>query len=328
MSRRSETTPASPSRVLAMASVCRVGFAALFMSLFALGCGGSSTSEEAAGSATTPTTAPSTTEAVEADETSTSESTTSESATSTSTTTTTTSTTVPEPADDPLHVPYCAAMDDLDAFLDAESPDADAFESAITEQREALTAIEAPVVIADAHETVSTALIEFFTLLGESGELDDAQFDTIFSTPSFVRSSLVIEQYREANCPGQTADDPTDAIVSGLFDFEVGRCMNESPTGDFDEAACDSPHDYQIYHVFDVADADAYPGSSTIDLEAEPACIAAFEPFIGKSYATSIYYVTLLKPSPESWDNGDREVVCLVTAEAGQLTRDLEGVAE
>lgn len=305
-------------------AVCRAALAVLFVSLVAVACAGSSTPEVSAASSTTSTSS-TTTEVTAPVETSTSESAT---PTTTSTTTTTTSTTILEPVDDPSLLPYCAAMEDLDAFLDAESPDAAEFDSVIAEQRESLERIVPPTGIEEDHGVVSAALIEFFTLLSANRELDDDQFDAIFSTPSFVRSSLVIEQYREANCPGQSADAPTDAIVSGLFDFEVGRCMNESPTGDFDEAACDDPHDYQIYHVFDVADAAAYPGTAAIDLEAEPACIAAFEPFIGKSYATSIYYVTLLKPSPESWDNGDREVVCLVTAEAGQLTEDLAGIAE
>ncbi len=310
------------TRVTAMRLVCRAAFFALSLCVLAAGCSRSSTSDSvtdaSVSSAPTPTTEETTTEEGTSDTTTTTLATT---VTSTSTTTS-----APESADDRLLVDYCAAMNDLDTFFANELPDTDTFTAVIAERREALETTEAPAEVADDHETVRTVVLDFFAAISSDQALNDEVLETTFSTPSFVRSSLVVEQYREANCPGQAIEQ--DAIVSGAFDFEVGGCMNESPEGDFEEAACDEMHDYQIYHVFDIADGDEYPGSSAIDLEAEPVCIEAFETFIGKPYATSIYYVTLLEPSPESWDEGDREVVCLVGAAEGQLAKDVEGAAE
>jgi hypothetical protein len=46
---------------------------------------------------------------------------------------------------------------------------------------------------------------------------------------------------------------------------------------------------------------------------------------VGMSYDQSALEVTWLEPTEESWEAGDRELVCLITDPAGQTTGSLEG---
>ena len=40
-------------------------------------------------------------------------------------------------------------------------------------------------------------------------------------------------------------------------------------------------------------------------------CFSAFEPYVGRSYQTSVIDFNWLIPTEESWSLGDREVVCI-----------------
>ena len=48
----------------------------------------------------------------------------------------------------------------------------------------------------------------------------------------------------------------------------------------------------------------------------EDACLAAFEPYTGFSYDSSQWQINFAYPSPETWDEGDRTIVCLVATPA------------
>lgn len=121
------------------------------------------------------------------------------------------------------------------------------------------------------------------------------------------------------------------ACSGNVFDLEVGQCFNDPDS--FDEVAnvdivdCEEPHDNEVYHLFDLADGD-YPGTTAVEGEAIDGCLEAFEPFIGREYATSQFEVRYLYPTPETWDDGDREIVCAVFDLSGnQVTGSAEGTA-
>ena len=43
---------------------------------------------------------------------------------------------------------------------------------------------------------------------------------------------------------------------------------------------------------------------------ADDACRTPFEEFVGTDYQSSIWYITSVTPSEETWAEGDREIIC------------------
>ena len=157
-----------------------------------------------------------------------------------------------------------------------------------------------------------------------SAEVTTVPAPTTTEAPATTSTTAVTD-----TTPGAD-DDSTgdDGQFVANFDFIVGQCLDQVADG-WDVLACEVPHDFQVYALFDVEGGDAYPGAEAVELQAEPGCISSFETFIGRSFATSIFSITLLEPTPASWLLGDREIVCLAVAPDGaQLDRDLEGVNE
>jgi len=136
----------------------------------------------------------------------------------------------------------------------------------------------------------------------------------------------------------QTTRDETGAIVEegdlGVFAVQEGDCINiPSATNEistFTGVACTEPHDGQVFAAFDY-EADAFPGSATLQAAADEGCVERFETFIGVAYVESIYYMQTFIPTEDGWDTiDDREILCVVVPESGseQLTQDLEGIGE
>ena len=122
-------------------------------------------------------------------------------------------------------------------------------------------------------------------------------------------------EVREGDCV-DLPDVSDDADTGGVASFEL--------------VACDVAHDAEVYELFDLTDADQFPGVAAVEAEAAEGCLDAFEPFIGVAYEESQFFFTFVPPSEGSWEGiGDREVICLVVPAPGepQLTMSLEGVA-
>lgn len=135
----------------------------------------------------------------------------------------------------------------------------------------------------------------------------------------------------------------TDAINGAMngeddvFSLKVGSCMND--TGDQDEITtvpiveCSEPHDTEIY-ASSTIEGDEYPGLDAVQTQADEDCYNAFEAFVGVSYEDSTLYYSTLYPSTESWDGGDREILCGIskynedTDEITPVTGSLKGSEE
>jgi hypothetical protein len=133
----------------------------------------------------------------------------------------------------------------------------------------------------------------------------------------------------------QADRDATGAIVDAgsvdAFQMRVGDCFDDGSTFDDDEVnsvpgvPCSSPHDNEVYAVFDVA-ATAFPGDAMAEM-AHEGCLQRFEGFVGKDYESSSLDIATLYPSAESWRENDREVVCAVyDVEAAKLTGSVKGL--
>ena len=131
---------------------------------------------------------------------------------------------------------------------------------------------------------------------------------------------------------GGSSNEP---VFVGTNDVDEGDCINLPEIIDavaaFEERSCDEGHDGQVLAVFDLDDADEFPGVDEVLAVSEAGCIDRFAEFIGVSYAESVFFLQTFTPTEESWSgDDDRSVLCVVVPGegTGQLTRDLRGVAE
>jgi len=117
-----------------------------------------------------------------------------------------------------------------------------------------------------------------------------------------------------------TADrDESGAIVGegsvDAFSLRVGDCFN-SASSDTEVSSvpgvpCTDLHDYETYAVFDV-NVTEYPGEDGMMELAFESCMDQFPSYVGTDYESSTLEVTSMFPSPESWRQDDREVLCAV----------------
>lgn len=122
-----------------------------------------------------------------------------------------------------------------------------------------------------------------------------------------------------AACGGPERDDAGNIIESGtedVFSLQVGDCFdNESEEADeianVPAVPCAEPHDNEVYYAFDLDDG-AYPGEEAISQAAFTECLGSFETYVGNTYEASALDISYLSPTPEGWDEGDQEVLCIL----------------
>jgi hypothetical protein len=108
----------------------------------------------------------------------------------------------------------------------------------------------------------------------------------------------------------------TDAGDLSVFDLRVGDCFDVPSDTDATEELgtvkaipCDEPHVYELFWSGDYP-ASELPPESESDPWLEEQCIPAFEEYVGIDFDVSIYYVSVLTPTSESWADGDRVYQC------------------
>lgn len=117
------------------------------------------------------------------------------------------------------------------------------------------------------------------------------------------------------------------ADSANIFDVELGDCV-----GDFSDAdevtsvtvvPCADEHGQEVFAITEIADGE-FPGDDTFSAQAEKDCVAQFGEFVGVAWDASELDYTWLQPTEESWEQGDRELVCLVFDPAGPVEGSLE----
>jgi hypothetical protein len=104
-----------------------------------------------------------------------------------------------------------------------------------------------------------------------------------------------------------------------VADVVPGECINRQGAANITKAACDLPHDSEVYAVLvgeEVGFGD-YPGRRELEETAGRACEERFAEYVGIPYDDSELASRPLVPTRLSWEAGDRRVVCL----AEQLDR-------
>jgi hypothetical protein len=142
-----------------------------------------------------------------------------------------------------------------------------------------------------------------------------------------------------ASCGDETEEDSTERNEEGeitesgdvgVFRINIGDCLNGAAEGNvsqFDGVACTEPHLYEAIHKFDVADGDF--DAAAIETASEECLGDVFTEYVGLDYQSSIYGMIPLQPTAESWEQGDREIVCLLTTLDGTtITGSVQGTAQ
>ena len=113
-------------------------------------------------------------------------------------------------------------------------------------------------------------------------------------------------------------------------EFEAGECTDDSLSGviaDIETVDCDEDHQAEAYAQFDV-EGDEFPGEEALTEEVQEGCLGdRFADYVGVSYDQSIYLADGIKPSEESWEGGDRTVICVIggTTDGSPLEGSAEG---
>ncbi len=122
------------------------------------------------------------------------------------------------------------------------------------------------------------------------------------------------------------------ACSSSVLQLEVGTCFDD-PSGSYDEVSevpivdCDQPHQNEVFANQDLTGSE-FPGVEQVKNRADAVCLENFASYVGIAYEDSIYEIGTLYPTPETWDIGDREVICFAyDMSLDQTTGSINGIA-
>lgn len=129
----------------------------------------------------------------------------------------------------------------------------------------------------------------------------------------------------------ETTGEITEAGDADVFSIKVGDCVTDEAASqgevqDVPVVPCDQPHASEVYlsYMIDTAD---LPDPATMESIVTEQCLGNFESFVGLPFEQSTLEVTYLEPTAGSWDQGDRELLCMVYDPAGDVTGTLQGAA-
>lgn len=122
------------------------------------------------------------------------------------------------------------------------------------------------------------------------------------------------------------------ACTPSVLTLSIGTCFDDPDS--FEEVEdipiidCDSPHDNEVFANVDMTGSD-YPGFEAVNNRAFQICEDNFAAYLGISYDESIYDIAWFNPTADTWDIGDREVICFaydLTYE--KITGTVNGIAK
>jgi hypothetical protein len=138
---------------------------------------------------------------------------------------------------------------------------------------------------------------------------------------------VLLVGYLQTARRGDDGSLTTSGTVS-VDDLRVGDCFNsgdEEEISNVDGVPCTEAHEYEVFAV-DTYEADSLPSDAAMESVFSSLCVPPFETYVGFPYATSALYGSMITPSQESWNDGDRTFVCvLYDPENAQLTSSMRG---
>ena len=129
---------------------------------------------------------------------------------------------------------------------------------------------------------------------------------------------------------GSACSDDDESPIVDLEPKSVGVCLEfPEDTGpeitELPVVECGVAHSHEIIAIVE-SESTVYPGFEALEAEAQTACLAEFQPYVGINPFDSELFVTWLVPTLTTWDrDDDRQIVCLVGNGNGA---DLVGTVE
>ncbi len=127
---------------------------------------------------------------------------------------------------------------------------------------------------------------------------------------------------------GSGSPTPSVSQAAPASLIEVGDCVNDgSMSGAVTRVPivdCSGPHDAEAYASFTMA-GDVYPGQAAIEKYGDEQCADAFATFVGVPFSKSSLNYTYYYPGDDSWQQGDRLILCEIYDQSGPVTGTLKG---
>ncbi len=110
------------------------------------------------------------------------------------------------------------------------------------------------------------------------------------------------------------------ADEGNVFSLGVGDCfgaVTSTEISDVPIVECSEPHEHEVFAVWNVGD--SLPAQEAMN----QGCLDRFEDAIGAPFSESEIYAFAITPTAESFEGGDREVICYTAEPAadGELAQ-------
>jgi hypothetical protein len=149
---------------------------------------------------------------------------------------------------------------------------------------------------------------------------------------------LALLAFAASGCGLFGGDDPEGVSV---FSAKPGQCFQApkevaAQISDLESVGCGKPHDRELYATAEYvapgsggdasapADSSTFPGDDALTSFAEATCAQEFRGYVGVDYLDSSLFFTYLVPSPRSWQEDDRTVLCFASAAGQPLTESVK----
>ncbi|HUG83521.1 MAG TPA: septum formation family protein, partial [Euzebya sp.] len=146
--------------------------------------------------------------------------------------------------------------------------------------------------------------------------------------PTTPIAPLTPSPFAQPTDPGQ----PADGADQSVFELAVGTCFNDPGSAEeIQQVAavpCEAAHDNEVFALVDfpAGAEDPFPGRESVSSFGDEQCQGQlFDDYVGIAYIDSAFFVTQLTPTEGSWEQGDREIVCLLYEPTTQITGSVRG---
>lgn len=114
-----------------------------------------------------------------------------------------------------------------------------------------------------------------------------------------------------------------------VLELAVGDCFDDpevvdGQVRDVSIIDCDEPHDNEVFALIQLPEGE-FPGQEAVSSQADAGCTEQFASYVGADYAVSEYFASVFSPSPESWEQGDRTIVCYLFLPDARLQESARG---
>lgn len=127
----------------------------------------------------------------------------------------------------------------------------------------------------------------------------------VAATATFV--VLVVLAARDASQHPSANELTVDSCLTGVVSGQAADTYTVTP--------CEQPHNGQVYAVFDLPDSSTYPEGAMSLLG--DMCGTRLQSYSSAAAADDTIDVSYLFPSPQSWAQGDRRVICIAVSTTG-----------